>query len=1254
MRGHIQRVFCPVFLSLVLGCPGVAIAQSNYSHPYYWQTLAGVSKFGFRNGSALSSQFALPGAVCESSTGIVYVADSTNCVIRKVSGGVVTTLAGMPGVPGFADGTGSGAQFAYPSGLAIDASGNLYVADTDNEVIRKVTPAGVVTTIVGTPGVLGSSDGTGPSASFWNPAGIAIDSGGNLYVTDSDNITVRKITPGGDVSTIAGTLRVSGSQDGTGSGAQFAYPYGIAVDGAGNVYVADIQNNNIRKITPGGVVSTFAGLAGTSGSTNATGTAARFHSPNAVASDAAGNLYVADTGNDTIRMITPGGVVSTLAGTAGAEGSSDGTGAAARFSAPAGVSVDSSGNVLVADTYNSTVRVIAPGWGVTTVAGIAALAGSADGPPLVARFSGPWGVARDGAGNAYIADSFNNTVRKVTASGTVSTIAGTAGVTGTLDGTGPAAQFNSPAGTAVDAGGVVYVADSANHTIRKIAADGTVTTFAGTAGVAGSHDGTGTGAQFKFPEGISLDRSGNLYVADSGNDTIRMITPGGVVTTVSGTAGITGTTDGPAAGALFSGPAGVAVDGSGNIYVVDSGNSSVRLISSAGQVSTLAGSPGSFGGSADGSGAGVGFYGPEGIAVDGSGNVYVADSFNNEIRRISSGGAVTTLGGVAEVDNEIDGIGETAQFNTPIGIASDAAGNLIVADSFNNVIRTGIPYNPVSIQGGPLTQTTNQGGTVVLTVAASGTGSLAYQWKFNGAILSDGSGVSGSNGATLTLTNVQPGESGAFSVTVTDGLGQTASASATLTVVSTVPVILAQPSSQSSQVGSPATFTVGASGGSALSYQWSVDGTVIAGATASSYTISSVLVSDSGSYSVTVTDEGGSVTSQAAFLTVSSSSGGPSVAAQPSSFTTVSGGTVVLTVDANGATTANVASVRLRTNASTFTYQWFFNGAVLADGGGVVGSRTATLLLTHGAARAGGYACLISNTAGSVLSQTSNLVVASTADPGRLVNLSTRAAVGSGANILIAGFVSGGAGASGTQTVLIRGIGPALGGFGLSGALADPQLTLLQGTTSMAANAGWSGSAQITAADASVGAFALADPSSGDSALLVSSLAPNAYTAQVSGKSGDSGIGLVEVYDASPSGSYTPTSARLVNISARARVGTGANVMIAGFVIGGSTSKTVLIRASGPALAAFGLAGTLPDPKLQLFQGTTAIASNTGWGGDPQIASVASAVGAFSWGSAATADSVILITLQPGSYTAQVSGAAGDSGLGLVEIYDVQ
>ncbi|CAN5504565.1 hypothetical protein BH10ACT2_BH10ACT2_10600 [soil metagenome] len=315
--------------------------------------------------------------------------------------GLVSTFAGS--TYGFAD--GDLARFAYPDGVAVDAAGNVYVADTDNHRIRKITPAGIVTTLAGSTN--GFTDGIGAAAQFSSPHGVAVDATGNVYVADTDNQRIRKITAAGDVTTLAGNGNADWVDD-NGTSAQFDHPRGIAVDTAGNVYVGDSANNRIRKITPGGDVSTLAGS--TQGWVDGNGATAQLSFPWGVAVDAAGNVYVADRGNNRIRKITPGGDVTTLAGqTLG--GWVDDTGAAAMFNHPQGVAVDTAGNVYVADTDNHRIRKITPVGVVTTLAG--STLGYLDGQGTAAQFAYPSGVALDAAGNVYVGDVSNERIRQI-------------------------------------------------------------------------------------------------------------------------------------------------------------------------------------------------------------------------------------------------------------------------------------------------------------------------------------------------------------------------------------------------------------------------------------------------------------------------------------------------------------------------------------------------------------------------------------------------------------------------------------------------------------------------------------------------------------------------------------------------------------------------------------------------------------------------------------------------------------------------
>ena len=321
----------------------------------------------------------------------------------------VSTLAGTAGVGGTADGTGAAASFYQIRQIAVDASGNIYAPDNypNENRVRKITRAGVVTTLAGG-STSGSSNGTGAAASFQLPTGAVVDSSGNIFIAELGNDLIRKITPLGVVTTFAGG--VQGNLDGTGASAKFYAPSALAIDAADNLYVADSYNNNIRKITTAGVVTTLAGSS-TSGYADGTGTAASFSFVTGLAVDSNGNVYAADAYNNCIRKITPAGVVSTFAGST-TSGAANGVGSSASFNIPWGVAIDTSGNLIVADGGNNSIRLITPAGIVTTIAG-STTAGSADGVGSNASFNSPWGVAVDTSGNVYVSDQGNFTIRKL-------------------------------------------------------------------------------------------------------------------------------------------------------------------------------------------------------------------------------------------------------------------------------------------------------------------------------------------------------------------------------------------------------------------------------------------------------------------------------------------------------------------------------------------------------------------------------------------------------------------------------------------------------------------------------------------------------------------------------------------------------------------------------------------------------------------------------------------------------------------------
>ena len=597
------------------------------------------------NGPASSAQLSRPGGLAVDFGGNLYIADTDNNRIRRVTNGVITTVAGG-GSSGLGDnGPATGAQLHAPVAVALDAAGILYIADLGNKRIRTVSN-GIISTVAGN-GTAGFSGDNGPatSAQLADPIGIGVDAAGGLYICEASENRIRRVS-NGVITTVAGNGIPGFSGDnGPAAAAEMTLPSGIAVDSAGSLYIADTDNARVRKVT-GGVITTVAG-SGSSLGDNGPATSAQVGAPLAVAVDSAGNLYIA--ANSRIRKVS-GGVITTVVG-GGSQIGDRGPATSASLDGPSGVALDSAGDLYIADSLSRLVRKVSNGI-ISTVAG-GGNSGTGDGGPATsAQLPDPVAVAVGPAGDLYIADSAAGRIRKV-ANGVITTVAGYGACCSGGDG-GPAtaARFNDSSAVAVDSDENLYIADTFNQRIRKVSG-GLIMTVAGSGTLGYSGDnGPAVNAQLNVPLGVAVDSDGNLYIADSDNNCVRRVS-NGVITTVAGNgmAGFSGD-GGPAVQARLNYPLGVAVDSVGNLYVADASNNRVRRVSN-GIITTIAGT-GARGFSGDGGPATAAqLYGPSGIVAGPDGSVYVADSVNSRVRlltptpSINPGGVVNAASSAA-------------------------------------------------------------------------------------------------------------------------------------------------------------------------------------------------------------------------------------------------------------------------------------------------------------------------------------------------------------------------------------------------------------------------------------------------------------------------------------------------------------------------------------------------------------------------------------------------------------------------------
>ncbi len=819
-------IFLVIWLVLILALP-------TYTHAQTITTVVGGNPSA-NGGPATEYSLSYPEAVAVDGNGNYYITDVGHEQILKItSAGIVTIIAGN-GTQGY-NGDGilaTSASLFVPYGVTADNLGNVYIADTRNNRVRRVDPSGIITTVAGT-GVQGYSGdgGAATAAQLNNPYSVVIDKSGNLYIADNGNNRIRKVDPTGIITTVAGNGIAGYGGDGAlATNAQLYGPRAITLDGSSNLYIADYNNGRIRKVRPTGIIITIAGnpCYKCSNGDGGPAAAAKVESPTGVAVDVAGNVYISQAPFASVRKIDTDGIITTAVGTYSSGFSGDGGPAtAAKLNYPSGLAIDAKNNLLIVDNQNNRIRQVNSANSINTIAGTSNPNFGGDGrPATLARLFKPTSVAVDGNGTIYIADTGNDRIRQVDSTGIITSLSG------------------SGYGITVDAGGNIYMAVPDSHVIRKRTPEGLITTVAGT-GVQGysGDGGAATAAQLKYPSSVAVDKLGNLYIADVSNNRIRKVDPTGVITTVAGN-GVLGSGEDGTVATAFSlyRPQGIAIDTYGNLYIADTGNQRVRKVNPDGIVTTVAGN-GSVGSAGDGGSAtSAQLNNPVSIIIEGDSNLYIVDSANQRIRKINSSGIVTTIAGNGNAGFSGDGgIAINAELNNPSGIALDKNGNFYIADVSNDRIRKVSATPPTSLSFDPVNTTAVCSASVFsLTATATNFTPNSYKWVSTPA----GMTASGAN-PTFSAPTVTFPSNYTFTLTASDG-SRTLTASHSLVVLPPPTIKIASSGSLScDQVSVTLIATTGLS-----SYSFS-QGASQSGSSASNY----ARISAAGTYTVTASNE---------------------------------------------------------------------------------------------------------------------------------------------------------------------------------------------------------------------------------------------------------------------------------------------------------------------------------------------------------------------------------------------------------------
>ena len=760
-------------------------------------------------GQATAARIYGPNGVASDAAGDLFISDIVNSQIYKVTpAGIITVVVGTGTIGNSGDGgQATDAQISQPAGLVVDSAGNLYFADEFTSTIRKVTPAGIITRFAGNGGAGDTGDGgQATDAEIGIPDGLAMDVAGYLYFTDLSNDVVREVTPDGVIHPLAGSdVAGYGGDSGPATNAALNSPAGLAVDGMGDIFIADSGNHVIREVTPDRVILTVAGI-GTAGYSGDGGPAtfSQLDDPQGITFDASGDLFISESGNLVVREVTSAGIISTVVGTGTLGYTGDGGPASgAAITNPIALAFDAAGDLFIAETNNGSIREVAgavpltvtadpttttlsistitpvrnqpvtftatvantidggatpigtvtfmdgatslgtvtlvngsaafgtsglavgthqisavyssddadflgshspasPTSPIATIVGTGMATYSGDGgQATAAAIYGPSGSVYDSAGNLYFSDQSNNVIRKVTPAGVITTVVGT--VIGGFFGDGGQAtdaRINQPTGLAIDAAGDLYISDSYNHRVRMVTPAGIITTVVGNGSSTVAGDGgQATAAGVSLPDGLAFDASGNLYISDNNGQVIREVTPDGVIHTVAGNGNSGSSVDGgPATATSLLYPGGLAVDAAGDLFFANGYSNRIREVTPDGIIHTVAGN-GTPGYSGDGGQAtDAELATATDVKLDAAGDLFITDSGNNVIRVVTPDGVIHTLAGTGSTGFTGDGgPASAATFNAPFGVTFDAAGDLIIADSSNNVIREITATSPVTV-----------------------------------------------------------------------------------------------------------------------------------------------------------------------------------------------------------------------------------------------------------------------------------------------------------------------------------------------------------------------------------------------------------------------------------------------------------------------------------------------------------------------------------------------------------------------------